>query len=512
MRNTAIDFLYETVKLHPDKQCVCDEYTDLNFDAFFKRAYHLAELLKSSNLIDQPVVVYLPKSADAVVAFAATLLSSNCYVPVDVKSPLSRVVKIINNCSPCRVVTRKTYEKQIQSLGVKPEHTVYIEDSEAGSTNIAIDAMVQVCKKQTDAVIDTDPCYIMHTSGSTGVPKGVVVAHRGVIDYIEWAVSCLKIDAYDTLGNQAPFYFDNSTLDIYLCWATGAALNVIPERMFLFPVKLVDYLEKHRITSVFFVPSVLINVAQRGVLNPQRLPDLHTIVFAGEVMPTKHLAYWQKNLPNKRYINLYGPTEITVDCTYFVVDRIYNDDERLPIGYPCVNSGILILNENNQCTAADEPGELCVRGSSLALGYWNDTEKTRQVFVQNPLQKKYFDRIYRTGDIVCKNRKGQIVYIGRKDSQIKHNGYRIELEEIERAAQTLPYIIKCCAAYNYDQKELALFYESEQEQDPGVLKTDLQSVIPVYMIPRKYHYHRKLPLNSSGKVDRKSLKELGIGK
>ena len=223
-------------------------------------------------------------------------------------------------------------------------------------------------------------------------------------------------------------------------------------------------------------------------------------------MPTKHLACWQKNLPDKMYVNLYGPTEITVDCTYFIVDRIYESTESLPVGYPCLNSGILILNEADEPAGIGEKGELCVRGSSLALGYWNNGEKSSEVFEQNPLQTHFFDRIYRTGDIVYKNEKGQIIYVGRRDSQIKHLGYRIELGEIETAALALTDVTKCCVLYNEQKKEITLFYEGNCEIPAGEFRKLLANVLPGYMNPREFHFMEMLPLNPTGKVDRRALK------
>jgi amino acid adenylation domain-containing protein len=351
-----------------------------------------------------------------------------------------------------------------------------------------------------------DPCYVMHTSGSTGVPKGVVIPHQGVIDYIEWAIPCLKVDENDIIGNQAPLYFDNSTLDIYLSWSTGAKLNLIPEGLFAFPVKLIEYMEEKKLTFIFFVPSVLVNVSKMNLLRPDRLPALNKIIFAGEVMPTKHLAYWQENLHERVFVNLYGPTEITVDCTYFIVDRKFEPHESLPIGFPCHNSGVIILNDNDFLAENGGQGELCVRGSSLALGYWNDDEKSNKVFVQNPLQKNYFDRIYRTGDIVYQNERGEIIYVGRKDSQIKHMGNRIELGEIETAAMTIPDIDNCCALYNAVKQEITFFYEGKDEISIVEFKRSLKQFLPDYMIPRKILRKDSLPMNPNGKIDRKALK------
>lgn len=503
MTNSAINFLYRTALKYPDKICLADNREKLSFKELVSKASGLAEVLRQEDKVNEPVLVYLPKSASAIVSFAGILMSGNFYAPIDLNSPKKRLGAIIQNLVPYRIISTWQYQEDLRDLSIQQEKIIFLED--VGTYALSIEEMVTSSRKITDRIIDMDPCYVMHTSGSTGVPKGVVVPHRGVIDYIDWAISCLRVNENDVIGNQAPLYFDNSTLDIYLSWATGAKLDLIPESVFIFPAKVVEYLEQREITFFFFVPSVLVNISKMNVLSPDRLPTLKKVIFAGEIMPTKHLAYWQENLPDRLYVNLYGPTEITVDCTYFIVDRIYRPEESLPIGFPCHNSGILILNEKDELAAVGEQGELCVRGSSLALGYWNDDEKTKQVFVQNPLQKNYFDRIYRTGDIVYQNERGEIIYVGRKDSQIKHMGHRIELGEIETAAMTMPDIDICCALYNKNKQEITLFYEGKDEIPASAFWKSMADILPGYMIPRKTHYLETLPTNPNGKIDRKTL-------
>jgi amino acid adenylation domain-containing protein len=355
--------------------------------------------------------------------------------------------------------------------------------------------------------IDTDPVYSIFTSGSTGTPKGVVVSHRGVLDYIDWAVETFKIDSTAVIGNQAPFYFDNSTLDIYLMYATGATLDIIPEMNFSFPAKLVDYLNDHKINFVFWVPFVLINVANFDIFKSKKPLYLRDVFFAGEVMPNKHLNYWRKHLPQCRYANLYGPTEITVDCTYYVVDREFRDDEPLPIGIPCKNSDVLILVDQQRLAKVNEEGELCVRGTSLALGYYNDWEKTQKAFIQNPLNKHYPETIYCTGDIVYTNERGEIMYVGRKDAQIKHNGYRIELGEIENAVLATNLVDNCCAVYDFTNKKIVLFYQAAEELNMAAFRKAVSNTIPRYMLPTDYYREDMLKQNGSGKIDRAYYKK-----
>ena len=508
MKNSALSFLFETAVRFPERVCISDERGSLTFGAFMWRAFIISQKLATSQDRNEPILIFLPKGTDAVVAFAAALMSGNFYVPVDIKAPDSRLAKIIINLSPSVVITQSQFRQRVIDLtGSSCEIIVVDEVSPAADTMGNVNEVVAACERPLDAIIDTDPCYVMYTSGSTGDPKGVVVSHRGVIDYIDWAVDCLSVDEKEILGNQAPLFFDNSTLDIYLSWATGAHLLLIPEKLFMFPVQLIEYLERRCISFVFFVPSVLSAVSKLKALSEHSLPALRKIVFAGEVMPAKHLAYWQRLLPDRQYVNLYGPTEITVDCTYYFLDRIFNPEESIPIGYPCRNSAILVLNERDQAASIGEQGELCVRGSSLALGYWNDPQKSASVFCQNPLQKHYFDRIYRTGDLVYRDEEDRIIFVGRKDSQIKLHGYRIELGEIERAAETLPFVQRAVAVFVPTREELHLYYEGNEAIKPHIVIKGLAELIPHYMVPRVIQHVAQFPINENGKIDRKTLLE-----
>ncbi len=280
----------------------------------------------------------------------------------------------------------------------------------------------------------------------------------------------------------------------------------------MFPAKLLNYIESNNINFIFWVPSVLINVANLKLLKENSIPSLKKILFAGEVMPTKQLNYWIHSFDEfVLFANLYGPTEITVDCTYYIVDRPFEDDEVLPIGIPCRNTDILILNTENAPCNKGAHGELCVRGSSLALGYWNNFEKTDLVFVQNPINKSFPENIYRTGDIVFLNDRNEIIFVGRKDFQIKHLGYRIELGEIEHSILSVFEAINACVLYDSQNKEIVLVYESKFEIPVKEFRIQLSKVLSKYMIPTKFYWKEQLPLTASGKIDRVGLNLEFIG-
>ena len=488
----------------PEKTAIVDQGRSYTFAELGRCARNCASHLASrTSAIRRPIAVFLPKCALTVMADLGILYTGNCYANLDIKSPPERLKSILKNLGADIVVTGASYAATLLSLGVPEAQLVLIEEAVAGAA--VVDAAAVAGWEQ---VIDTDPLCIIHTSGSTGIPKGVALNHRSTIDFMDWVFDRLGLDGHEIIGSLSPFYFDIYTLELYLCLAKGATLVIIPDQCAAFPAKLVEFMEVQAISFVFWVPTIMVNMANQDLLGKRKLDALRKVFFAGEVFPTKHLNYWRRHVPGATFVNLYGPIEISVDCTYFVVDREFADDEKLPIGFPCRNTDILILNEQNQPTATDEPGELCVRGTSLALGYWNNPEKTAEAFVQNPLNTHYPELIYRTGDLVYRNARGEIMFIGRKDFQIKHLGYRIELGEIEHAAMSVGGIRNCCVVYDRDRKEIALFFEADRALTPAALRETLLAFIPKYMLPSVFHQMDQLPRNPNGKIDRHMLSKM----
>lgn len=491
-------YLDYTADVFPNKIAVKDMRKSLTFAEIKEQAQKIASWIIAQKTLNAPVAVYMQKGCNMVVSFAAINYSGNFYAPIDTKSPETRIKTIFDTLHPAIVLTDTVNYEKLKSF--YSGMILCIDDINNASIFQQND-IEQALKK----VIDTDPAYSIFTSGSTGTPKGVVISHRGVIDYIEWAIETFKIDEKTIIANQAPFYFDNSTLDLYLMFATGATLVIVPEEYYAFPAKVIALLNQEKVNFVFWVPFVLINIANFNLFEKQKPEYLEKILFAGEVMPNKHLNYWRKHLPDCLYANLYGPTEITVDCTYYIVDRIFSDDEPLPIGRPCKNTSILILNEKDEQATINERGELCVRGTSLALGYYNDPEKTTQAFTQNPLNTHYPEIIYHTGDIAYWNDRGEIIYVGRKDSQIKHNGYRIELGEIENAILGTGMVKSVCVVYDHTNKEIVMFYQDDNELGAGEYRKSMMKLVPKYMIPTKYIRLETMPLSANGKIDRLKL-------
>lgn len=444
-----------------------------------------------------PVAVLLPKGLAAIASFMGALYSGSPYAPLDYNAPRLRLGKTLDNLSPCRVITDEAGKAAFDRTGGV---LVYSEIAETAEDASAVDRAVAL-------VTDSDPVYIMHTSGSTGAPKGVVIPHRGVSDFARWVVRAFGVTPETVMGNQAPFHFDNSVLDIYGAFSAGARLVIIPETLFLYPSKIPEYINEKKITSVFFVPTVMVGIANSGALSKHAMPRLEKILFCGEVMPARQLNIWKSSHPNALYANLYGPTEVTDVCAYYIIDRGFADADALPIGRPCENMGIVILNDENKKASPGELGELCVLGSGLALGYWNAPDMTRAVFCQNPLNARYDERMYRTGDLAFWGDDGLIRFAGRKDSQIKLKGNRIELGEIENAIKNTDGVENACVLFDAQRGEIAAFVQTRECLTVRALCKRLSAHIPAYMLPSKLRAMSRLPLTPNGKIDRAALKD-----
>ncbi len=504
--NSAAALLDRAAEKYKNKIAIADEWGEISFSDWQKQGRAIGTALINASergYLPAPVLVYLKKSISCLVSFAGAMYSANPYVPTAYDMPLNRIQKIIDSMNGrAHIITDENGKENLASLDLTDGIKVHIYD-ELLKTETD-DALVE---ETLARVTDVDPIYIMFTSGSTGTPKGVTVPHRGVIDYAEWVTDTFNIDESSVLGNQAPFYFDNSIFDIYSCVLSGAKMIIIPETLFMFPLKLPEFLRDNDVTTIFWVPTVMINVASSGALSEIELPKLKNVVFCGEVMPNAQLNIWRKNLPRCTYANLYGPTEISDVCTYYIADREFDDSDPLPIGKACRNMRVIILTEDNRIAETNEQGEICVIGSGVALGYWNAPELTEKAFVNNPANPYYNEKIYRTGDLGYVNDEGLIMYLGRMDTQVKVKGNRIELGEIENAAMCVGGIKGACAVLDSEKQQIVLFIESCEAFKLRKLNQELKKYIPAYMLPSELIVMDKFPHTANDKIDRVTLKK-----
>lgn len=498
MLNTVLDYLICASEKHRDKSAIVYEEKQLTYGELQTQAFKTAGWIGDYLHADRkPIIVLMTNSDKAVAAFLGIALSGNIYVPLDSDTPKERLKSIINILNPAGVIDCEK-NSEVSSL-VKCPIVLWEEILE-----YEFDEERVLLKK--NSIIDTDPLYILFTSGSTGLPKGVIVNHRAVIDFTEEASEAMGFSSNEIFLNQAPFYFDASVPDIFCTIRNAATLHIVNKRKFAFPIELMDYISKNQINALFWVPSALIMAANFKVLDKRDISCLKKVMFCGEVMPVKQLNMWIRAVPDAMYVNYYGPCEATYACSYYVVDRAFDETESLPIGQAAKNTSIMLINDGEEVTKLDEIGEIYIRGSGLALGYYRDDEKTREKFVQNPLHDTYPEVVYRTGDLAHYDEDGNIIFDGRKDYQIKHMGYRIELGEIEACVNSIENINQVVCVYREETDKIMCFYSGMIEE------TEIRSIIkerlPDYMVPYKIIKMDTLPLNANGKIDRKKIMEM----
>lgn len=496
----AIDYLKTTVERYPDKTAIVDSGASVSFLQVWNRALHLARWI-SVRFPDRglPVAIDLPKSIDAIIALVAVQLSGNIYAPLDPESPPGRKREIFKSLGEFLWL-----REEAGRITLNDE--VY-DEAPVQSENLA--GLEQALLERLAHGADACPLYIMHTSGTTGRPKGVAISNASVIDYIEWAIETYAVSEAETIGSQAPLCFDNSTLDLYLCFFTGATLHLIPRDTLAFPPLLGEYLESIRINFIFWTPSLISNMLALKIWRSGEVPGLKKILFAGEAMPLSVLRQLRELFPDALLSNLYGPTEATVDTTYWIFGDELESLEATPIGKPCRNHRILLLDDaGHLIERADTPGEICIAGAGVALGYWNEPELTRQAFIANPEPGRCDEIIYKTGDMGYVSGKDALIYLtGRNDGQFKHQGHRIESGEIENALNALEGIAQSCVFYDADSKAIIACYMAVKGYEGPPQRADFKDRLPTYMFPRRFIKVETFPQTVNGKLDRKALRE-----
>ena len=493
----VLDYLEQSAATHASSCAVVDEREELSYNELLEACRRVGSALAARGVRGHGVIVAMEKTANALIAQLGTLYAGGFYVPVDQDIPSQRLNQIVDTLGEALIVVDETTCEHVASCGTKAEVVDF-----ATLAGVAVDeaALAHVRER----FVETDPAYVLFTSGSTGVPKGVVISHRAIRSFIDSFVEAFGIRDTDRIGNQAPFDFDVSTKDIYSCLATGATLVIIPRRLFMEPVALASYLEEQQVSVLVWAVAALCIVSTYHAFEAADFSRIRMVMFSGETMPKRHLKTWRAHLPQATFVNLYGPTEITCNCLYHVLDPESSYDKGVPLGGSFAHCDVLVVDdEGHEVTTPDVDGELVVRGPSLALGYLAQPEQTAKAFGQNPLNDRYPDRVYHTGDLAAYDEQGQLFFRGRKDNQIKYQGHRIELEEIEIAIEKLPGVDRCRCAFDEKRKLLHAFFEGTA--DEKALPEQIHATLPSHMQPVTIRRVDDMPLTAHGKVDRKAL-------
>ena len=496
----VLEYLERTLEniADPAKAAFISDDTALSFRELSDISRACGSYLNRHGIRKSPVVVFMQKSPEMIAAFLGVVYGGNYYVPLDAEMPAFRIQLIMETVNPPLIICDEKTAALILEWGLSYPTIMYKEIS---NHPVDDEALADIRNR----AIDADVLYVVFTSGSTGIPKGVVASHRSVIDYIENLSKVLNIGSETVFGNQSPLYLDACLKEIYPTIKFGASTYLIPQHLFMFPVRLIEYLNAHSINTICWVASALGMVSGLGALKVVTPQTLHTIAFGSEVFPIKHFNCWRETLPDARFIHLYGPTEATGMSCFYEAKRTYQPEESIPIGYPFQNTEIILLDENDQISEDGQQGEICIRGAGLALGYYRDAEKSAASFVQNPLST-FPDTIYRTGDLGYRGPEGELYFISRRDHQIKHMGYRIELAEIELVAAKCNGVEIACAVFDKTESHIILYYMPNYTKKSDV-QAYLKSSLPRYMLPHTVIPLDSLPLTPGGKIDRIGLLE-----
>lgn len=530
------NWLTEQAEIRPDATAVVMADRKLSYGELEVKSNQLAWLLKDRNCRKGDRICFLmPKTLEAFIAIFGILKADCIYVPLDPEGPVARSAKMVKKAGASWILAAGPVEKKLSELmsvpfvaGMRPKISAGWMDFKNPSVSLSFTPEFFSQELLESFANDPpnyknrsqDPAHILFTSGSTGEPKGVVNTHENDIQFIKWAVNYFGINSTDRISCHPPLHFDMSSLDIYSTVSTGAELHPVPPEINIFPKFIAEFIRKRGLTQWFSVPSVLSLMANMNVVKVGDFPEMKRLLWCGEVMPTASLIYLMKRLPHVKFTNLYGPTETTIASSYYTVPSCPDDETaEIPIGKACDGEHLHVLDDDMMPVKPGEIGQLYISGKGVGDGYWEDPEKTGEVFLLNPFTSSGDSDsdshriIYKTGDLAEIREDGLVYFHGREDHQVKSRGYRIELGEIENALHGLRLTLECAVvalpSEQFGSVIIGCAYvpAAGKQTDATLLKKELGKLLPGYMVPVMWKEFEELPKNKNGKIDRGSIRE-----
>lgn len=497
MYTSVLSMLDNAASRYQEKVIFQDMENQLTFGEFDRMTKSIGSWLAERVCSGSPVSVLSGRNLITPVSYLGVVRAGCFYAPMDATMPKARLNQILSVVNSEIMLVDREHFDLAKSLEYKGEIKIIEEISDS-------DINEDLIQSATAGLTEYSPLYVIFTSGSSGIPKGVITSHYSLMCYLDGLNDVIEMDENDVIGSQSPLDYIAAIRDIYLPLMSGAKTVIIPKHEFAMGGRLFEILNEYKVTTICWSAAGMEVPAKLGAFE-ERVPRyLKKVVFSGSVLPGKYLKIWQENLPDVKFVNQYGPTEATASCTYYVVKETATNDTVLSIGKPFKHYGIIMLSEDDKEVPRGEVGEICVTGPGLALGYYGSPEQTEKAFIQNPLNDKYRELIYKSGDLGRIEEDGNLTFLGRKDRQIKHMGHRIELAEIEMIAMQLSDVDECCSLYDSEKKHLYLFYVGEISDKETILH--FRKVVPPFMVPRKVIKLNEMPRLPNGKLDMQKLK------
>jgi amino acid adenylation domain-containing protein len=518
------DWVTAQAASRPEARAVVGREESLTYGELEALSNKLARVLKGAGCRSgDRVCLLMPKSPVALAAVLGIYKADCVFVPLDPAGPAVRLARIVESCESRCVLAGGAVVRVLEDLLtdclLHATPTVGWLAANRPSAGFSPRFDLGDVQGYPSAALDCrntpqDAAHILFTSGSTGSPKGVVITHANVIEFVEWARRYFGMTSSDRLSSHSPLHFDLSTFDVFGAFAAGAELHLVAPELNLLPQKLAEFIRASALTQWFSVPSILNYLAKFDVVEPNDFPALARVMWCGEVFPTPALRYWMARLPHVRFTNLYGPTEATIASSYYTVPECPSDPgAEIPIGTACEGEELLVLNDRLEPVTVEATGALYIRGVGLSPGYWRDPERTAEAFVPNPRDPNGTDLLYRTGDLARMGADGLVYFIGRTDSQIKSRGYRIELGEVEAALNTIEGLqevaVVAIPTGGFEGTIIGCAFSPLEGSTlaPAHLRKALNALIPAYMLPSRWMALERLPRNGSGKIDRRAIRE-----